>query len=116
MQKAICVLLFLVVILPAAASAQSTWARYDDAGSSERGASVSPTADGGFIVAGYTDAGAGSIDIWVVKYNSNVQIEWQRTYSGTSHDGVGVADAWILKVATGKRSHARFASDPGLRI
>lgn len=42
----------------------------------------------------------------MVKYNSNVHVERQKVIKA------GSANAWILKVATGKRSHVRFASRP----
>lgn len=120
MHKVLCVLLFLVAILPAAVSAQSTWAR-DYHNNSDGGASVSPTADGGFVVAGYTGDAFGSVDIWVLKLNAAGAIEWQKMYGGTGADwpscifqtsdggyfvcgysysfGAGDADFWLLKLS-----------------
>lgn len=42
---------------------------------------VQQTADGGYIVAGYTDSfGVGESDIWVLKLASNGMIEWAKAY------------------------------------
>ncbi|GAB6286767.1 MAG: hypothetical protein STSR0009_29700 [Methanoregula sp.] len=55
--------------------------------------SVQQTADGGFIVAGYTkstdgnvDGNHGSIDYWVVKLDRNGNILWQKCLGGTGND------------------------------
>jgi uncharacterized repeat protein (TIGR02543 family) len=48
---------------------------------------VSPTSDGGCIVAGYTESfGAGGKDIWLLKTSSTADIEWQKTYGGTEDE------------------------------
>ena len=79
------------------------------------------TVDGGCIIAGYTSSyGAGSNDSWALKLDSNGDVEWQKTYGGSSDDktesimqiasggyimagytysyGAGNADYWILKL------------------
>ncbi|MBX2980580.1 MAG: T9SS type A sorting domain-containing protein [Flavobacteriales bacterium] len=52
--------------------------------------SISPTSDGGYILAGYTDSNDGDVtghhglrDIWVVKLRSDGTLEWQRCFGGT---------------------------------
>ena len=67
----------------------------------EGGGSVKQTADGGHIVAGYTDGsgggnydtacnhhypGSGFQDVWVVKLDSARNIEWQQCYGGYYDD------------------------------
>lgn len=54
---------------------------------------MTPTVDGGFVVLGTTYSGDGDItvnfgesDIWVVKLDENGEIEWQRTYGGSSFE------------------------------
>jgi len=50
--------------------------------------SIQQTSDGGYIVAGETYSfGAEDEDIWVLKLDSNGEIEWQRTYGGRNEDG-----------------------------
>jgi len=53
------------------------------------------TADGGYIVTGYSNSSAsgnvtgtshGEEDIWVIKLNSLGNIQWQRLYGGTGYD------------------------------
>ena len=55
---------------------------------SDRASSIQQTTDGGYIVAGYTHSfGAGDNDYWVLKLSSSGDIEWQRTYGGSSTPG-----------------------------
>ena len=84
--------------------------------------SIQPTNDGGYIVVGETDSfGAGESDIWILKLSPDGDIEWQRTYGGSSSDrassflptndggyiiagytesfGAGLNDIWILKLS-----------------
>ena len=55
--------------------------------------SISPTDDGGYIVAGGTDSSDGDVsgnhgnyDVWVVKLNSAGEILWQKCLGGTGED------------------------------
>jgi hypothetical protein len=55
--------------------------------------SIQPTADGGYIVAGYTSSTNGDVtanhgnnDAWVLKLSATGTIVWQKTLGGTSDD------------------------------
>src|SRR5436190_13884999 len=55
--------------------------------------SVQQTADGGYIVAGFTQSNNGDVtsnhggyDYWVVKLNSNGNVQWQKCLGGTGDD------------------------------
>lgn len=56
--------------------------------------SVVKTEDGGYAVLGYTQSNDGDItdkpnddfDYWVMKFNSNDELEWNKTYGGTLDD------------------------------
>ena len=89
---------------------------------------VQQTTDGGYILAGYKKDVQNGLDYWVVKLNSNADVEWKKAYGGsstdeaksiqqtidggyivagstTSNDGNvtnnnGYTDAWILKLST----------------
>jgi hypothetical protein len=85
--------------------------------------SVQPTADGGYVVAGWTRSfGAAGYDVWVVKLASSGDISWQKRYGGPNEDkafsivqaadgGYAVAgstnswggggDIWVLKLDPG---------------
>jgi len=59
----------------------------------ERVHSISQTADGGFIVAGYSESNDGDVsgnhggrDYWVVKLNSSGNIQWQKCLGGSYDD------------------------------
>ncbi len=92
--------------------------RYGGAGS-DSAASVQQTVDGGYIMAGKTQFfGNGSIDLWVVKLDSNGAVTWQRAFGPGEHgassvmqtsDGgyivagyqfnaLGFTDAWVLRL------------------
>jgi uncharacterized delta-60 repeat protein len=82
--------------------------------------SIRQTADGGYIVSGEYSFGAGYVDIWVLKLDSNGNVQWQKTYGGPDWDtaysiqqtsdggyivagwtasfGAGVSDLWVLKL------------------
>ena len=83
--------------------------------------SIQQTSDGGYIVAGVTwSSGAGGADLWVLRLDTNGEIQWQKTYGGSSGDavhsiqqtreggyiaaggtasfGAGSADCWVLKL------------------
>lgn len=60
----------------------------------EVAAAAAPTADGGFVVTGYTashstgDVGAnhGGLDFWVIKISGNGKLQWQKTLGGNHDD------------------------------
>jgi uncharacterized delta-60 repeat protein len=53
---------------------------------------VQQTADGGYVVAGYTaSSGAGGRDLWVIKLDSSGAVTWEETYGGAEND-----EAWAI--------------------
>lgn len=69
------------------------WEHSFGGNSSDRGYSIKPTADGGYILAGETYSSDGDVtglhgqnDAWVVKLDSAGNLEWQRAYGGSSTD------------------------------
>jgi len=51
----------------------------------ERAESLVKTGDGGYIAAGWTlSFGAGDYDFWLVKTDAAGNVQWNRTYGGTS--------------------------------
>lgn len=64
-----------------------TWARTYGGGQVEVASSVQATADGGFVVAGYTESfGAGGTDAWVLRLDAEGDPVWQAAFGGSSSD------------------------------
>ena len=96
------------------------WDKKFGGSSTEEAYSVIETIDGGFMIAGFTNSfGSGNYDYWLVKTDSNGQMQWNQTYGGPSWDearsviqlndggyaiagmtasfGAGSNDFWLLK-------------------
>jgi hypothetical protein len=59
-------------------------------GNDNEGRSVQQTADGGYIVTGYTDSfDAGNYDLWLSKWDATGNVAWIKTLGGTSGDDYG---------------------------
>lgn len=72
---------------------------YDDDGNSAA-SSIVATADGGYIISGYTNTqGAGDYDLFVTKYSGTDDIQWSKTY-GTADYDLGIGNT-ILQTADG---------------
>ncbi|MFQ5868818.1 MAG: T9SS type A sorting domain-containing protein, partial [Candidatus Zixiibacteriota bacterium] len=68
-------------------SGDTLWTHTYGGGSYEEAHSVQQTADGGYIIAGYTDSfGAGSQDCYVLETDSAGGTLWTRTYGGSAYD------------------------------
>jgi len=71
------------------AYAQVRFARTYGGSADEFPYSVQRTSDGGYIVAAYTNSfGAGDYDIFLIKTNSSGNVQWAKTYGGTTRDRV----------------------------
>jgi hypothetical protein len=63
------------------------WAKTYGGTNGDYASSVQQTSDGGYIVAGYTFSfGAGALDIFLIKTDTNGNIQWAKTYGGTNGD------------------------------
>ena len=107
------------------------WHRTFGGSGFERGYSLKETADGGFILVGYTSSyGNGENDVWLVKTDKDGQEIWNREFGGEKHDegydvevtsddgyiisgstwssGAGNQDVWVIRTDnTGMRSWDR---------
>jgi predicted secreted protein len=102
------------------ASGNKVWDKTYGGAADDEGASVQPTTDGGYIVAGSTlSYGAGSDDVWLVKTDGTGALDWDTTFGGTGADkgrsvvptsdggyivtgytstsGAGGEDLWLVK-------------------
>jgi hypothetical protein len=63
------------------------WAKTYGGTNNDWARSVQQTSDGGYIVAGWTESfGAGLDDIFLIKTDANGNVQWAKTYGGTSYD------------------------------
>ena len=64
-----------------------SWAKTTGGNDEDMARSVQQTADGGYIVAGWTGSyGAGDRDVLVLRYDNSGTLEWARTTGGSSSD------------------------------
>lgn len=52
----------------------------------DQGYSVQQTTDGGYIIAGWTKLGEEDYDVYLIKTDSSGNLEWQKTFGGSSND------------------------------
>ena len=97
--------------LKLSSSGNVQWAKtYDVSGAISQFDSVRQTSDGGYAFSGYYNTGAayGSYNSWVVRIDSNGNVQWQKTYGATTQsrqfqkigltsDGGFVAAGWTLQ-------------------
>jgi len=77
----------VLVSLSTSSLYSASWAKTFGGTSAEYARSICQTSDGGYIVAGYTRSfGAGGSDFLVIKLNSSGDIQWAKTFGGTSDD------------------------------
>jgi len=73
---------------------QLTFAKTYGGTKNDSAQSITATSDGGYIILGYTQSNDNDItdkqdesfDYWVLKFDANNQLEWQKTYGGSLDD------------------------------
>ena len=72
-------------VLKLGAEGDVRWQKTYGGGSNDYAYSVQQTYDGGYIVAGETESfGAGNGDLWLLKLDPGGEVQWQKTYGGSS--------------------------------
>ncbi|MCK4585347.1 T9SS type A sorting domain-containing protein [candidate division WOR-3 bacterium] len=78
---------FNVYLLKTDENGDTLWTRTIGADRHDIGTTVQQTADGGFILAGYTYSyGSGLTDIYLIKLDSSGDTIWTKTYGGSEED------------------------------
>ncbi|MCI0612795.1 hypothetical protein L0244_07380, partial [bacterium] len=77
-------------VLKLDSSGNIQWQKTYGGNLADRALAIQPTADGGYIVGGFTYSfGAGDADIWILKLNSSGDAQWQKTFGGSNLDWPG---------------------------
>jgi len=125
-------------------SGNSQWQKTYGGINNDEGYSIQQTSDAGYVMTASTCSyGAGGADLWVLKCDSEGEIQWQKTYGGsadecgysiqqtldsgyivigsTSTYGAGMNDLWVLKLDnSGKnqwqKTYGQTFSDEGYSI
>jgi len=72
-----------VYILKLNSKGEVQWQKTFGGEDNDRALSIHQTTDGGYIVAGWTKSfGSGGYDVYILKLNSNGEVEWQKTFGG----------------------------------
>ena len=97
-------------------SGNMQWSKTYGGTSNDVALCIIQTSDGGYALAGYTNSyGAGGSDAWIVKTDSSGNMQWSKTYGGTSNDGASCiiqtsdggyalagttsdSDAWLIRI------------------
>jgi len=116
-------ILFILTSFPLINSVEASsemWSQTYGGNNMDVARSLVETSNGGYAIAGETDSfGAGEDDFWLVKIDSNGNMEWNRTYGGEEPDrayslvetsdggyaltgytlsfGAGSYDFWLIK-------------------
>ena len=94
--------------------APGRWAKTYGGSESEIPSSIQHTADGGYVVSGYTSSfWVGGFDFWVLKLESDGTVSWQRSYGHTlddyAYDIHQTADGgYVVVGSTEYRTHHTF--------
>lgn len=108
-----------VWLLKTDASGDTAWTVTYGGVDVDEGIAIQQTQDGGYIITGSTELGAGNGDVWLIKTDANGDTVWTRTFGGTDIDwgyavqqttdggyivagctwssGVGGEDFWLIR-------------------
>jgi hypothetical protein len=111
---------FSVIVMQLLVGPRARWNQTYGGPNADQAFYAVQTSDGGYAIAGWTESfGAGSADFWLIKTDSNSNMQWNQTYGGagteygwsviqtsdggyaiagsTESFGAGSYDFWLIK-------------------
>lgn len=104
-------LLSIMLVVPLnSENLQGGWIKTYGGKNTDAAVALLRTSEGGYVFAGYTTSfGAGGSDFWLVKTDTSGNLQWNRTYGGTSDD-----TAWdLVQTSDGGYALAGYTSSFG---
>lgn len=75
-----------VLLIKLNSDGTDSWIKVIGGDYNEAGTSVKQTNDGGYIITGSADDSVGNVDIWLVKTDSNGDVQWSKTFGTENYE------------------------------
>ena len=113
MKRILLILIAIVSLMQIAQAKPNLWQKTYGGSYDDEAYAITPTKDGGYIVAGYTSSFGNGGDVYLIKIDKNGNKIWQKTYGGSdldeadaitpTEDGGYIVAGWTYSFGNGKK-------------